>query len=344
MPTALASTVFSSLSRIIAPALGSVVLAGVASAQTAPAFTLELLAGSSAAINDNNQITLVRQPAPNRYVGGIYNLDTGAFRPLTTALPEVYLSDISDNGRVAGTLRAATGPRSIVSWTPAGVRATIRPAVNSVITGPFINPSGRVVWGDGPTGYSWINGARVTSNASLNSLSRTMHDLTDDNRVVGMAASRATLASVTGGLVALPTSDSTWSEAIESNQRGEFLISAATPAGLQQRIWNQSTGVSTLLVDSAHGRLMTMSRAMNDVGDVVGAGIVPGLVIPDAVLWTQGTAYSFKELLGGDYPAGWTGFLMPIDINNNGIILGIGTYQGSWRWFVMRPVSAWNPG
>lgn len=331
----------------MAGAVGAIALAaGLAIAQPVPRFTIEALPGASGAINNHDEVTLVVAYDASREIGGVLDLSTGGFRALTVAMHDVALTDITDTGFVAGYVGYSSGARYIVQWTPEGKRNNLPRVYEAVTTGPFLNDSGRVVWGDGDVASTWATGTRVWKTGSLAAVSRSMRGITNDNMVLGMWRGQGVLAPLSGRLVSAPATDSTiWNEAIEANAHGDLLVSCAESGGLRQFIWHADAvgtdGEFELLADPASWRIMTMSRAMNDLGDVVGAGVTPGVYIPDSMLWTAGTGYSFRELLGGAYPEGWTGFLMPVDINNRGTILGVGTFEGEVRWFVMRPGDEW---
>ncbi len=338
--------------RFLAVLAALLTLTPRASAQ-APQYTLELLPGWSTSINDSNMIPLVKTYDATRVVGGLFNASTGQFTPLTIAMPEIHLTDISNAGWVAGIVRPAGGTRTIVAWNPSLVRATIQQSAGPTGRGPHVNSSGRVAWSDNPTGstyigYSWAPFAGVTTNAALNSVAGSLKAVTPEGWILGTAKpspTQATYVSASGITHTIPLPpNATRCEGMDANARGQFLLASvhSQAPGLRTYAWNRSNGALQLLANPVTGRSIQVGNRFNDIGDCIGIGFVSSSPFPEPVLWVSNNAYAFRELLGGSYPTGWTSMNVPLDINNRGVIVGWGTYNGQSRYFVMKPVLPWH--
>ncbi len=95
-----------------------------------------------------------------------------------------------------------------------------------------------------------------------------------------------------------------------------------------------STGIYTEL-GYLPGDIGSIARGTNDLGQVVGnsTGPTPTLV-SRAFLYDQGVLYDLADLVVNG--AGWT-LDVAEDVNDAGEIVGVGTYQGVTRSFVLRP-------
>jgi hypothetical protein len=132
---------------------------------------------------------------------------------------------------------------------------------------------------------------------------------------------------------------------VDANAANQFLLAtvhAGTDDPMRGYIWSRTTGGFLRLRSQTFGRAMCLPARFNDIGDVVGLGTTAASPLPEPMLWVGHTGYTLRELLGGSLPAGWTGMLQPLDINDNGYILGRGVFQGHERHFVMKPVGLWH--
>lgn len=333
--------------------MGLLVLAAPARAQ-APAYTIEVLPGWAAAINDSNLIAMSRPHGSAKSVAGLYNATTSQFTALTIPMSEARVTDIADSGWATGCVRPTGGLLTVVAWSPSLSRATIRSTTSSVILGPYVNSSGRVAWGEysigapGQSGFAWAPGSRIANNSALNSMGRGVNAVSSQGWILGtvVSESRAAYMSAAGASYAVPLPPTaTRSEGTDANAVGQFLIASfhsGQSPNMRSYVWSRSSGTYRELRNPLSGRFMQLPRAFNDIGDAVGAGASPMIPIPEPMLWIGDDGYTFRELLGGQYPPGWSGFLYANDINDNGIIVGEGTYMGARSAFMMKPVLPWH--
>ncbi len=336
-----------------AVAIAGLALVTAAASASPPQFTLTPLPGRATTLNDSNIAALVKPYDANRVVGGLYNLDTSAFTALTVAMPQVNLTDIADSGWVSGIIKPTGGNLTIVAWNPSRVRATIRTTTKPVVIGPFVNSSGRVAWGEsfsggnGRAGYAWAPVAGLTTNAPLTSISHAVTAVSPQGWILGSTPTasprRATIVSASGTTQSIPLPPgATSTDGVDANARNQFLL-ATVGAGIKGHIWTRSTNTFQELSDPLAGRFLLFPTRFNDIGDVVGMGTTIGSPFPEPMLWVGSTGYTFLELLGGSLPAGWTAMYQPLGINDNGYILGWGTYNGTERYYVLKPVAPWHP-
>jgi hypothetical protein len=263
------------------------------------------------------------------------------------------MTDIADSGWVSGVIRPTGGKLTVVAWNPQRVRATIRATSKPVIVGPYVNSSGRVAWGEswsgggGRVGYAWAPVAGLSSKPAMNSIAHGVKAVNPQGWILGYTPTtsplRATLVSASGSTVTIPLpAGATSSEGMDANARNQFLLATTGPGGMRGHVWTRNTNSFQELSDAIGGRWLMLPNRFNDIGDAVGLGITLTSPIPEPMLWVEDTGYTFRELLGGAYPAGWTTMHHPLAINDHGYILGWGIHNGVEKYYVMKPVGLWH--
>jgi len=195
--------------------------------------------------------------------------------------------------------------------------------------------------------FIWQNGVMQDLGGGPGdaSISRAF-DINNASQVVGDFAQDAALLNITEGfdrtaviwqngirqeLASLPGHSS--SSAIAINDDGVIAGWSGTPNGTVSNavIWNNGT-VQNL--GTLPGEQNSRATGINNAGQVVGWSGTR------AFLWQNGSMLDLNALLAD--AAGWQILLEATDINNQGVITGVGLRGGVTRAFMLRPVAgAW---
>jgi probable HAF family extracellular repeat protein len=309
-------------------------VSGAAHAVSYAITDLGLSGANIAAINNSGQVVL-----NNSNVGYLWS--NGSLTPLGMS---TQAHGINNSGQVVGGGPNPSGyDGQAVLWSN-GTGYGLGTLGGSGSWAHDINDSGEVVgWAraNGEIGsghHAFIssqdtNGNWVMSNVigvpmSVNSMARAINNSGQvAGNISGFSTSEAFVAS-NGSVTYLGTFGGNWSVAYDINNNGQ-VVGMATLPGSVQRAFLYSNGsminLGTLSGDSqAHG--------INDSGQVVGA-TADGLA---AFLYSNGSMQDLNTLAGAA-ATGWQ-LQSALDINNNGQIVGLGSYGGQTHAYLLTPV------
>lgn len=138
------------------------------------------------------------------------------------------------------------------------------------------------------------------------------------------------------GMEDLGTLGGTFSTAYAINQAGQIAGDASTTGNAQTHAFLYTGGQMKDLGTLGGG--YSTSYALNNAGHVVGDSI-NSVGLGRAFLWKDDVMTDLNSLLPPD--SGWDLYSAQF-INDAGQIIGLGLYQGAFRWFLMNTVSAVN--
>jgi probable HAF family extracellular repeat protein len=267
-------------------------------------------------------------------------------------------NDVNANGQVVGFISSAdTGGQRATLWQDSGTVDL------GTLGGPFsiahaISDNGEVVGeatvadGMATHAFLWKNNA-ITDLGTLGGDASIAMDINADGLVAGLSTSQpgqqpygpGTKAILWGpnGLVDLGALGGDVAAAAGINAKGWVVGGATTENGIEYGgpgthafLWKDGTMIDLGAFDGAD---FSSANAVNANGEVVGFAGNPKLDNPDnamtAAYWdASGKLYNLNDAIPDDN--GW--FLVTaISINDDGLITGLGVYDGHYHGFILQP-------
>lgn len=308
-------------------------VSGAAHAVSYAITDLGLFNNNIAAINDNGQVVL------NNSSGG-HLWSNGSLTPFGVSTQAL---GINNSGQVVGGAPNPSGyDGQAVLWSN-GTGYGLGTLGGSGSWAYDINDSGEVVgWarangevGSGNHAFIYsegVNGDWVMSNVmgvpmSVNSLAYAINNSGQvAGAVTGYATSEAFVAS-NGIVTYLGTFGGNESAAYDINNNGQ-VVGMAELSGGRYNAFLYSNGSMINLVNNPH--MYSSAWAINDSNQVVGQ------MGASAFLYSNGSLQDLN-ILAGAQVAGWQ-LGTALDINNNGQIVGLGSYGGQSHAYLLTPV------
>ncbi len=277
---------------------------------------------------------------------------------LTTLPPDLsyYATAISSNGLIAEGNNTNVAVYNSVSSVLTGLSSAL-PSGSSYLQPNGINSSGTVVGGFWTPSYNQdafvsiggtlvdMNGLPGTSGWAL----QVAYGINDNGAIVGTGALNSTGQMLgflySNGTVTTLGSNSpasVWTEANAINSSGEIVGFDDYDANYDQAaaIWTSSGAETLLSAQTAAAGLSTSDAyAVNSGGVVVGWGYTPAGNM-DAFMYSGGVMTDLNTLISPT--SGWV-LNDASGINDEGQIVGTGTYDGHVEAFVLDPISTPEP-
>ena len=257
-------------------------------------------------------------------MGSPTNLTSAAHATDATA------SGINNAGWIAGTAYSGGISYGVV-WTPGGVinlgAGTYAAAVNN---------AGQVA-GNGTTAFLYSNGSRTDIGALGGGSWSVAEGLNQSGEVTGYGNTASGIEAfvwASGAMTGLGTLGGADSYAFAVNDAGEVVGSAETAAGyLNAFAWSGGAmrDLGTL------GGSQSYAYGVNDSGVAVGYSWLAGNTETDAWVLLNGVMTDLNSLLPPG--SGWD-LTAAYGINNEGQIVGSGTFDGQQEAFLLDPISS----
>jgi len=309
-----------------------------------------------ARINNVDQVLVESQLPSGEYHIAI--LENGVLTDLGLVVPNIdgydsgYIYGFNDLGHVAG-MTTSLNQNSIDYFYYDGnsvvnlseiINYAIPPALDNGITG--LNNNGVMTATRQGSIYKEAiilnpdgNGAYTMDTFGFPGKHNWALGLNDSNRVHGLAREDLVSPNISkaviydnGNLYEIGTLGGTDSHPYDMNEQGEVVGVSQDSAG-NFKAYSYSNNIMRQLDDL--GGFWSSAFGMNDNGEIVGGSYNPSYQL-HAFINKNGVTTDLNDLI--DPASGWT-LTYGWDINNNGLIVGVGTINGESKPFLLTPVN-----
>jgi len=311
----------------IKPLSGLLIWAFCASAMAAPQYTISILSFSPlgseplpvSVINDQGMVATQSGPfGPGTYDGVI-----SIGQPAGTQA--LAIEDLSN-----GYMAVGTADKQAFAWQGgqfqmlAGLNG-----VNSQSAAHAVNEQGVVVGESGGRAVVWRSGQAEALGGANSSAT----GINEGGVIVGNYGLSAGIWDGVGQFRQLDGGDGGAAKAVDINDTAAVAGSVLKNNTYWAARWDSAGNLTVL--NTLAGTKASTAYAINNNGSIVGEVRYGALFNPVATLWEDGQALSLKDLLVNG--SNWT-LQYAYDINNAGQIVGLGTFNGQQRSFLLSPV------